>query len=126
MARSRSRRTRARVDFYNAPGRALRSAQRLRLQPIMPSRVNLLQLVSDRRRWHPDPIRPAVTQSIARPRLAQRYSAKGRLAGIGFADPTKVLICIRRRARRRAMFAFGGAGGSVKRPKWNYYSHVRC
>lgn len=51
---------------------------------------------------------------------------------IGFEDPSRVMICVRRKQRREVIFAkkLGGAAGRRKRrfkpPSRNYYSDVDC
>lgn len=44
----------------------------------------------------------------------------------GFKNPSKVYICIKRKIRREIAHALGFAGSSVKHPRFNYYSRVRC
>lgn len=46
---------------------------------------------------------------------------------ISWANPYKMLICLKRKARREVMHASGMAGQSgFKKPKWTQYSYVRC
>lgn len=100
--------------------------------------VNLsLSHTEDRREWHPEgDFRPARSFSVPRHRLSiQMPSGKLPLPGkrfslphaIGFANPRKVLICVRRKARREVLHAFRKAGRvGQRRPVRNAYSSVRC
>lgn len=47
-----------------------------------------------------------------------------------FPDPRKTLVCIRRRTRRRVLFALRkvgkGRGHSFRKPRWSAHSYIRC
>lgn len=46
---------------------------------------------------------------------------------VGFVQPKRVLICVRRKIRREVMHALKFAGGTgQKKPKYNHYSSVSC
>lgn len=60
-----------------------------------------------------------------KPRVLQQ----ARLAPIqyGFMNPRKVIICLKRKMRREIAHALGFAGSSHnKKPRYNYYSYIRC
>lgn len=86
-----------------------------------------LQQLEDRRTWHPD-------NRMMRPVAATVRSAKriivnpvGPLtAPLRFADPRRVVVCIRRAIRKRIMHAKGVAGGRVRRPKRTPWSSISC
>lgn len=93
--------------------------------PVM-STLRLLPL-GDGRFFNPAPVihRPFV----AAPRAAARLVAKkSGLTGIQFADPTRVLVCVRRKVRKEVMFALGvgGSGGAKKRPRRTSASSISC
>lgn len=81
--------------------------------------------VSDLRRFYPsDIMRPA----HAFKREAAQLVARGK-SRVGFRIPGNVALCLRRKARREVLFAFGltrksGKGGGKRRR--NEYSGVRC
>lgn len=81
--------------------------------------------VSDRRRFDADPVKPAKKASGMPARLRALYHSP--MSQIGFEDPKRVLICVRRVVRREVLFAKRktrkGARGAKRR---NYYSDVRC
>lgn len=101
--------------------------------------VRPLQLVEDRRRYHPLGFRaPAATFSrldqrrlverlVSPPRAVSASSWTMPAARIGFAVPRKVAVCVRRKMRRQVLFAVGGTGkGSRARRKYNQFSTVVC
>lgn len=45
---------------------------------------------------------------------------------LGYEDPWKVIICLKRKMRQEVMHALGYAGKPHKKPKFNQYSYVRC
>lgn len=48
-------------------------------------------------------------------------------ARLGFVDPWKVIICLKRKMRKEIMHAFGYAGKTgFKKPHFTQYSYVRC
>lgn len=96
--------------------------------------------LEDRRFWHPDG-QEAPAASLVQPRHRLVYrgfsSSSGRSPSassffwpsfsVGFKQPSRVLICIRRRARREVMHALGFAGKVGQRPPHRGpYSSVRC
>lgn len=86
-----------------------------------------LQLIEDRRQFHPEGVlRPARTlyeRSASRNVVAP---AKKFSPAISFAVPAKVALCVRRKQRREVLFATGKGGGRHKRPRKNLFSNVRC
>lgn len=80
-----------------------------------------LGVLSDRRRWHPGGAR--AQPAIATTRAAARHVTKQRPAFtqpsqtralIGYADPRKVLSCVRRSTRKQVLFAKGVGGSSPR------------
>lgn len=57
-----------------------------------------------------------------------RQPARAVRSLVGFRAPQSILICIRRRMRREALFGLGKVRGpaSRKRPRRNWYSSVSC
>ncbi|UDN67815.1 hypothetical protein [robinz microvirus RP_133] len=96
--------------------------------------LDILSDIEDRRSWHPDDIptyRPAIRISGAPARLESRSDPARYLRAtvphaIGFQIPHKVLVCAKRKVRRRVIFASGRGGSRVRKPKRNVYSDVRC
>lgn len=90
-------------------------------------------VLEDRRQFHPmRALRPAFSlpRAAARlvvkePRRPRSFLAQTR-ATIAFADPRRVLICIRRKTRREVLMALGGGGGGKRKPRRNQHSDVRC
>lgn len=98
-----------------------------------------LTVYEDRRKWHPEGTRaPARSFSSTRHRLRavlpKRVQGTFSLSSlysppiaVGFREPNRVLICVRRQIRREVLHAKRIAGGSgFKKPKYNEYSRVRC
>lgn len=95
-----------------------------------------LRPIQDRRTW--SPTRHTSAASIDRPhhklRLpvragkAQLSRPHGHLASqIGFDQPRKVLICIRRKTRKQVLFAKRRTRkGSRSRKHRNYFSEIQC
>lgn len=97
----------------------------------------------DRRTWNPDKYtQPArsfsqtrhrliavrskgITQSV--PNRYQEATWETVPQRVGFQNPDRVLICVRRKQRREIIHALGVAGRKgLKKPKFNVYSEVRC
>lgn len=80
----------------------------------------------DRRRYHPDaPYQPApATRTDAR-RLVVAGPA---YQALRFADPSRVLVCARRRTRAQVLHALGVAGqrGRKRRPRRTLHSAISC
>lgn len=135
MGRSKSRR--GRVTSVNA-------RRSLPLESYIPSPFDLsrqmkfgfLQSIEDRRTWHPEgPQRPARGLLRARHRLtlAQpskkfRGPTKATIdAPVGFDDPFRVVVCVRRRRRREVLHAFRKTGRrGQRRPRRSWYSDISC
>lgn len=104
----------------------------------------VVRSLEDRRLWNPErilsPVPASLTRSARRQVVMPRQSASaspratgGLLtptamigAGIGFAQPNKVAICVRRHSRREVLFAKGVGGTKVRRGKRNPWSYVQC
>lgn len=107
-------------------------------QPFRP----IVLHTQDRRFWHPDNVsRPGATFRKAAnlslvPGRKFKYgpSPKSYTPGaerlsdrVGFEDPSRVAICVRRNVRKEVIHALGKAGkGKTRRPKQTEYSKVRC
>ena len=100
-----------------------------------------LRVFEDRREYNPEgDLAPARSFSYPRHRLKTVTPRSGVPSlnrsigfepvpiGVGFANPSKVLICVRRKMRREVMFARGHAGraGNQFKHRTNEYSGVRC
>nr|QJB19848.1 MAG: hypothetical protein [Microvirus sp.] len=92
--------------------------------------VTFLQTIEDRRDFHPEQaFRPARSFSRSVHRLAVPSRRTGRLPiGVTFEDPTKVLVCVRRKSRREVLFAMGrtGKGSALGKRRRSHYSEIQC
>lgn len=106
------------------------------LPSIVRPRVKL-QLVEDRRRFHPaGKMAPAATFSRRdQRRIVEKVKDVRRespwsmpVARLGFAVPEKVAVCVRRKQRREAMFALRrtGKGAAAKRRRRSEFSDTTC
>lgn len=98
------------------------------MRPLMP-----LTQVEDRRTYHPlGPARPARSLSGSPHRLiVPKARTYARISSrvphmIGFANPSKILICVRRKIRREVILAKGKGGGRHRRPRFSHYSSIKC
>lgn len=91
--------------------------------------------VSDRRRFHPEGVdRPAVMLSgspVARLVVGpdvKRGPRRGVLPWtLAFANPSRTMICVRRRERREVIHALGVAGShGLRPPSRNWTSDIVC
>lgn len=129
MAKSKSRvgrgafRHRYRLP-HAAQARTMPRPLSLRLSPL-PSLISY----EDRRTWHPDgPLRSVFAFRRQAKRLVDRANPMWHVrSAIHFADPTRVVVCIRRRIRREVIHALrkNGKRGQGK-PKRNFYSSIGC
>lgn len=106
---------------------------------------DVIRSLEDRRLWNPEPFLSPVPASYTRsarrlvvmPRVNPSQRPRGVSAslvspqsvigaGIGFAQPNKVAICVRRHSRREVLFAKGVGGSRVRRGKRNPWSDVQC
>lgn len=93
-----------------------------------------LSEIEDRRLYHPEGVsRPfrALNRAVARlkavdVKVHKKEKEKIIPRFIGFIDPARVLVCIRRKVRREVMHAMGAAGGSVRPPHRTESSEIRC
>lgn len=136
MARSRlsgSKRLRAARDAYAIATTVSSPPVVSVVRRARPSQA--LVLVEDRRTFYPTApaLRPALSfsrKSHARvvakqnPRFNQPSQTKAILA---FAEPKKVLVCVRRKRRKEVLHAKGVAGRrGLRRPHRNNWSGIRC
>lgn len=108
-----------------------------RLPTLSPSRQwdleDYLLSIEDRRTSHPDgPVRaPRSTQAF---HVSYKTAPAGRNSnpwdvpsGIQFEDPSRVLICVRRKQRKEVLHALKKTGKrGQKRPRRGYYSEIHC
>jgi len=92
-----------------------------------------LQLLEDRRLFHPDAELRAPRSFFTKPRLVippakrpMRNGAQFTSPKIGFEVPHRVAICVRRKTRKEVIIAkrFARNGGGAKRR--NIWSEVKC
>lgn len=102
--------------------------------PDDPLRSGYMQEIEDRRRFHPAIYRAARTLDGSRPRLAPRgktsrlYTPNEKVVfGVGFQEPDRVLVCVRRQQRKEVLHARGVAGskGIFKRTL-SEFSDISC
>lgn len=109
---------------------------------VTPAVVDL-RSIEDRRRWHPErALRPALSFSGLAARtdvlVDRRPSRKAIAAGfkfqplqtkaiLGFREPDRVLVCVRRQARKEVLHALGKAGrGGGRRGRRGWSSGISC
>ena len=109
-----------------------------------------LNLYEDRRFYHPEGIFawpqslvskvPRVDETdferwkrISKPKRRLNWAEESRKSlvrariRIGWDNPWKMIICLKRKVRREVMHAMGLAGASrFKKPRWTQFSYVRC
>lgn len=111
------------------------TAQRARFPSILLedlSDIQSLTELSDLRTYNPvtsnlPPSFQQTTRVIPRPVKKSHYVGNNPSPFIGFNQPEKVLVCVRRKNRRKAMFASNKAGrGGQKRPRRNSNSNIWC
>lgn len=80
----------------------------------------------------PSKVRIAAVESVRHPQPKSKINKRAANwppalpSAIEFQAPKRVLVCVRRKARREVLHALGGAGGRVKRPRRNRDSNVIC
>lgn len=130
--RSRSKPGARRGISISTANRGLHSLPPIRPLVVSP-RKPVLQLVEDRRLFHP--LRYAVpARSMYRradtkltvPFVDNSHKVQRLPSTVQFAVPRNVAICIRRKRRKEVLFAKGVGGSRVSRPKRNEFSDVRC
>lgn len=133
--KSKSRRNKTRVPNVNAN-------QRLRFDYVQTDLEDFLRSIEDRREYHPESdSRPARSFNKSRHRLVLPAANKNIIhrenfdvmqpaavpIGIGFDEPDKVIVCVRRQRRKEVLHALNKTGKSgQKRPRRSEYSDVRC
>lgn len=131
MAKSKSRAGRgaSRHRYRPSPAAQARTMPRpitLRLSPL-PSLISY----EDRRTWHPDgPLRSVFAFRRSARRILDRANPMWHArSALHFADPTRVVLCLRRKVRKEVMHALrktGKRGRGQKPPKRNFYSAIGC
>lgn len=126
----------ARVDSFDTLATLLLAPPRTPLIDLVPAP---LQLLEDRRRFHPDPLEPIRTAPAGRPArvvvLPPRSIPANRSwrvlepsppVRVAFEQPDQTPVCIRRETRRQVIHAAGHAGKSVRPPRYTRTSSVSC
>lgn len=140
MARNRNRR-RGRGASRTASAKPGSNRRAYPINPVALPRLSrlspLLSLYDDRRRFHPAPVamRPAFSFQKAASRIvpgrnpvrvAKAYSYKVP-ATLAWADPSKVMVCVRRKIRREVLSALGVAGATgLRKGKHGPLSGIAC
>lgn len=133
MARRRNRkhpasRIKTRVAPVNASAKALRFVPPPRHRPRRPRRIFRPDLAADRRNWRPSVTTPTprgpVTFLVGTPAKQSRAPNPLHRERV-FFHSKRVLICVRRHARREVLLA-KGKGGKNRRGKRNAWSNVHC
>lgn len=122
--------------------RSLYYAQKSRVQnPSKNVRSVPLTVYEDRRTWNPEgstaPARsfssPRHRLKVSTPRRPENYRPttypwETVPVGIGFRNPSRVLVCVRRKMRREVLFAkkHAGIGGNQYKHHTNEYSNIHC
>lgn len=129
-----AKRTRSRTTQLPKRPRVLPTNAIPRMRSL-PRLVAPLSTYEDRRTYHPisRAFRPAFSIPRAsriikavEPKAVRRFSAQTK-ATLAFADPRRVLVCLRRRARKEVLLALGkGGGGSKRKPRRNHLSEITC
>jgi len=100
----------------------------------LPRLVAPLSTYEDRRAYHPisRAFRPAFSIPTAariikavEPKASRRFQSQTK-ATLAFAEPRRVLVCIRRRTRKEVLLALGKGGGGKRKPRRNHLSEVTC
>lgn len=131
MAR-KSKRGRASNNLQRHP--QVRTPYKIR-HPLPRRLATTINPIQDNRAWHPErAFRPALSvlrRGAVRTRpLVLRKPTPHQLPRLTeplrFPDPKRVLVCIRRKTRRRVIHASGAAGRKVAKPRRNHLSEVTC
>lgn len=102
-----------------------------------------LRPVEDRRTFHPEPYRRpelfptrprparviALAKQVSKPKALVRNQVRVAFpsARLGFVEPARTLICVRRKIRKAVLHATGRAGRRGQRkPRRNEHSEVKC
>lgn len=146
--RTETRRSEETPDF-SSPERLLRTIKppSVKLSPVVETIVRhtsptALREIEDRRTYHPQgPKRPArsvdkplhrlvITKGPEHPAPSKRSQAtlSALPKGVSFHAPKKVLVCVRRQARKEVLFALSktGKGARARRRRHSYYSKIGC
>lgn len=130
MAKSKYRSGRGASRHRYSPLSVATAARRM--PPIQPLRLSPLPSLiqyEDRRTWHPDgPLRSVFAFRRSARRVIDRANPLWHArAALHFADPSRVVVCLRRRIRREVIHALRKNGKrGQKRPKRNFYSAIGC
>lgn len=80
---------------------------------------------SDHRRFRPD---FRLRRILKTDSTVSRLTSRGKFDTISFVSPDKEFPCLKRKARRRVLFALNlvGKGSQAKRHKWTATSYIDC
>lgn len=103
-------------------------------QKILVSRYPDFRPVEDRRTFHPEgsyrPVRSINGNRVGVQPVTRKPQARAGIyptSALGFINPARVLICVRRQRRKQVLHALGLAGGrGFKPPKFNWTSGFSC
>lgn len=128
MARRRSRRSEQRDHNTIANTFHVLRAPTVYSRP----RASILSY-NDRREFHPDYLfRPVYSRRmddrvVTDVNVNKPFPSKPYKSVFGFASPSKVDLCVRRKQRKEVLFAKRKTGKGARAPKrFNFWSNVRC
>lgn len=77
---------------------------------------------------HKPPLRINSPRSPIAPNIGWQSAFSQVPAAVGFTQPSRVLICVRRAQRREVLHAkrIAGGSGAQRHPRWTVYSSIRC
>lgn len=136
MAKGRSQQRQKTRDTSTITNQRLRFENLIKPLPtISISNISkTLSQIEDRRTWHPSGSfrnarsfnNPYHVLVAPRPRVKLKTHSYP-THQVGFYQPKKVLICVRRQTRKEVLHAFNKTGkGGQRRPRRTYYSSVSC
>lgn len=84
--------------------------------------------VEDRRFWTPAtrPRSAGALSRVSRGLVVGGSMSRPLSSRVGFADPKRVSVCVRRKIRKEVILAKGKGGSRHRRPRRNYWSDVDC
>lgn len=112
-----------------------------RIVRVPSPKLSRLILIEDRRVWSPETRFKPTQKGLQRytslrtvsgvPTYRLKAKASPRLSvprGIAFAEPHRLVLCVRRKQRKQVLHALRKTGKGVKRrnPKRNYWSSISC
>lgn len=100
------------------------------LRPAPPP-IKPLQLIEDRRTYHPLGADRPARQVSGHPSKPLRVTPSRKFkipTQLGFTDPRQVAVCVRRKQRKEVLHALKktGKGKRHRRPRRTWLSNIRC